>query len=68
MGTRITVLEIAIRLRIGRLAVYKMLDQGIIPGVRLGKRWIVTRHAYEQWELTCGLSPSNANCVQRHLQ
>jgi excisionase family DNA binding protein len=46
--------EIARRLDIGRLAVYAMLEQGVIPGIRLGRRWIVTRHAYEQWERTCG--------------
>jgi len=51
---RITIPEIAQRLSIGRLAVYAMLEQGILPGVRLGRRWIVTRHAYEQWERTCG--------------
>jgi excisionase family DNA binding protein len=50
-----TIEEIARRLSIGRLAVYAMLDQGIIPGIRLGRRWIVTRHAYEQWERTCGV-------------
>jgi hypothetical protein len=40
---------------IGRLAVYALLEQGIIPGIRLGRRWIVTRHASEQWERTCGM-------------
>jgi excisionase family DNA binding protein len=50
-----TVEEIARRLDIGRLAVYAMLEQGIIPAIRLGRRWIVTRHAYEQWERTCGV-------------
>ena len=52
---RMTVPEIARRLDIGRLAVYEMLEQGIIPAIRLGHRWIVTRHAYEQWERTCGV-------------
>ena len=51
---RMTVEQIASRLDIGRLAVYAMLDQGILPGIRLGRRWIVTRHAYENWEQTCG--------------
>jgi excisionase family DNA binding protein len=46
--------EIAERLAIGRLAVYAMLERGLLPGVRLGRRWIVTRHAYEHWERTCG--------------
>jgi excisionase family DNA binding protein len=51
-----TVEEIARRLEIGRVAVYAMLEQGIIPAVRLGRRWIVTRHAFENWERTCGIS------------
>jgi excisionase family DNA binding protein len=53
--TRIAVSEIAQRLDIGRLAVYAMLEQRIIPAVRLGRRWIITRYAYEQWERTCGV-------------
>jgi len=52
---RMTVNEIARRLDIGRVAVYAMLEQGIIPAVRLGRRWIVTRHAFENWERTCGI-------------
>lgn len=52
---RITVDEIAHRLQIGRLTVYAMLEKGLIPGIRLGRRWIVTRHAYEHWERTCGM-------------
>jgi excisionase family DNA binding protein len=47
--------EIAGRLRIGRLAVYAMLEQRIIPAIRLGRRWIVTRRAYDEWERTCGM-------------
>ena len=55
---RISVPEIAQRLQVGRMAVYSMLGQGIIPGVRLGRRWIVTRRAYLTWEETCGFRPS----------
>ena len=55
-SSRISIPEIAERLSIGRLAVYEMLEQGIVPGVRLGRRWIVTRHAYEHWERTCGMT------------
>ena len=52
---RITVPEIAMRLGIGRLAVYSLLEQGKMPGIRLRRRWIVTRSAYERWERTCGM-------------
>jgi excisionase family DNA binding protein len=54
-SSRISVLEIARRLNIGRLAVYSMLEKGIIPGLRLGRRWIITRQAYLSWESTCGV-------------
>jgi excisionase family DNA binding protein len=54
-SSRMAVPEIARRLNIGRLAVYAMLEQGIIPGIRLGHRWIITRCAYDQWERTCGM-------------
>lgn len=53
---RMTVEEIANQLDIGRLAVYTMLEQGIIPAIRLGRRWIITRHAFESWERTCGMA------------
>lgn len=53
--SRISVLEIAKRLNVGRLAVYSMLEKGIIPGLRLGRRWIITRQAYLTWESTCGV-------------
>jgi excisionase family DNA binding protein len=46
--------EIAWRLGIGRLAVYDMLGHGVLPGIRVGRKWIITRHAYEAWERTCG--------------
>jgi excisionase family DNA binding protein len=55
LSSRLTVSEIASRLDIGRLAVYALLERGLIPGIRLGRRWIITRHAYEQWERTCGM-------------
>jgi len=51
---RITVDEIAQRLALGRLAVYALLERGSIPAIRLGRRWIITRYAYENWEHNCG--------------
>ena len=47
--------DVAKRLNVGTRAVYSMLEQGILPGIRLGQRWLITRHAYEQWELKCGM-------------
>ena len=56
---RISVPEVARRLAIGRAAVYEMLEKCIIPAIRLGRRWIITRHAYERWERTCGKKSSS---------
>lgn len=58
--TAIRVPEIAQRLGVGRLKVYAMLEEGVIPGIKFGRKWIVTRYAYEQWERTCGVRPEPA--------
>jgi excisionase family DNA binding protein len=42
-------------LAVGQMAVYRMLEEKIIPAVRVGKRWVVTRKAFEKWEESCGL-------------
>jgi len=55
LSIRISVHEVAQRLGIGRLAVYAMLEERLLPGIRVGRRWIITRHAYEHWERTCGM-------------
>jgi excisionase family DNA binding protein len=65
---RIAVPEIASRLGVGRLAVYAMLEQGIIPGIRLGRRWIVTQAAYDEWERTCGASRATSAQSAEHVQ
>ncbi len=52
--SRMSIAEIAEHLNVGRLAVYSMLEQGLLPGIRVGRRWIVTRCAFERWEHTCG--------------
>lgn len=64
-GGRISVDDIAARLSVGRLAVYRMLEDHIIPAIRLGRRWIITRHAYLSWEETCGkeMVPIDVNDV-----
>jgi excisionase family DNA binding protein len=65
---RITIEEIADRLSIGRLAVYALLEQKEIPAIRLGRRWIVTRYAYENWERTCGTTPRTSTNVEPAVQ
>jgi excisionase family DNA binding protein len=55
---RISIPEIARRLGVCRDTVYGMLDAGQLPGIRIGRRWLVTRPAYEAWEKTCGARPA----------
>jgi excisionase family DNA binding protein len=62
--SRMSVPEVARRLEIGRLAVYAILEQGILPRIRLGRRWIITRYAYAQWERTCGMRRGAATSAE----
>ena len=55
VSNRMTVKEVAKRLSRSRMAVYAMLEQKVLPGVRVGRRWIITRQAFERWERTCGV-------------
>jgi len=68
INSRVSVREIARRLNVGRLAVYDMLERGILPGIRLGRRWIITRHAYEQWERTCGMQVGAGLPVEQEVR
>lgn len=51
---RIKVAEIAVRLDCGRLLVYDMLEARQIPAVRVGRKWIIARGAFERWLLSAG--------------
>ena len=66
MSGRMTIPEIAARLSIGLDAVYQMLERGIIPGVRLERKWIITRYAFEQWEKTCGSVSGAPGLLSQH--
>ena len=54
--SRIGVEEIMQDLGLGRERVYGMLKSKIIPNVKLGRTFLVTRFAYENWKRTCGAS------------
>lgn len=53
-SSRITVTEICRDLRVGRQRVYQLLEANVIPNVKTGRTWLVTRHAYQAWKQTCG--------------
>jgi len=52
--SRISVDEIREDLGLGPQRVYEMLEAKIIPNVKLGRTWIITRFAYENWKKNCG--------------
>ena len=60
-SSRLTVDEIARDLAINRDTVYDMLKRKQIPGIRAGRIWIITRHAYGRWKETCGMDLMRAS-------
>ena len=49
-SARITVREICQRLQLGERAVYALLEAHVIPSIRMRTRYLIGRHAYEEWE------------------
>jgi hypothetical protein len=60
-SARIQVPEICERLALGHQAVYGLLEAKIIPAIRLKRRWVIARAAYEEWEKTFGVTQSRYN-------
>jgi excisionase family DNA binding protein len=54
MSKRISVPEIVAELGVSENHAYKMLRDGIIPNVRAGRIYIVSRAAFYRWLDTCG--------------
>ena len=52
--TTITIPEIAERLDVCEETVYDLCKRHIIPSIRPGRRFIISRAAYEKWETTIG--------------
>ena len=64
MSSRMSVPEIAQRLKIGRLAVQPPCGAGHPSWHPAGRRWIVTRSAFEAWEKTCGTQAVGASATR----
>lgn len=54
MNGRVSVAELAQDLALGKPAVYRMLKLRLIPNIRVGHKFIVTRAAYDAWKQRCG--------------
>ena len=52
--TTITIPEIADRLDVCEETVYDLCKRHVIPSIRPGRRFIISRAAYEKWEATIG--------------
>jgi excisionase family DNA binding protein len=52
--TTITIPEIADRLDVCEETVYDLCKRHVIPSIRPGRRFIISRTAYEKWEATIG--------------
>ena len=50
----LTVKEVAETLGIGINQAYEACEQSMFPCIRFGRRWIISRKAFERWLSTCG--------------
>jgi excisionase family DNA binding protein len=48
----LTVQEVADRLRVASRTIYRLLDEGALEGVRVGRNWRVSPEALERYLLT----------------
>jgi excisionase family DNA binding protein len=55
-----TVKEVAALLRVSTQTLYKMLEQGQIPAVRVGSQWRFDRDKVKGWIESQGAPPSSA--------
>ncbi len=46
--TVLTVVEVAKILRIGRISAYQAIERGDLPSIRIGRRILIPRTAFEQ--------------------
>lgn len=53
--------ELAKELGISRQAAYRELNQGLIPSIRIGKRFIIPRAAIQEWLKTAGQSAGDGS-------
>jgi excisionase family DNA binding protein len=66
-GFLLTASEVADYLRIHVMTVYRMVQRGDMPAIRVGKRWRFRREHIDQWLLKKGTvkSPTRATRSRR---
>lgn len=53
-----TVRQVAWLLSLSRGGTYELVRSGVIPAVRLGKRWVIPKHRFHAWLDSCTEEPS----------
>jgi len=53
-SSRLSVHEICKDLGICKKHVYALLDKQVIPCVRIGRSYLITKEAYQEWKKRCG--------------
>jgi len=51
----LSVKQVAQILGIGINQAYEACEKNLIPSIRFGRRWIISRTAFERWLCTCGI-------------
>ncbi len=49
----LTVKEVAKQLGLGINQTYAACERGQIPSIRFGRRWVISKSAFEKWLLEC---------------
>lgn len=55
-----TVKEVKEMLGIGENKAYEMVQCGIIPNIKMGKRYIIPKVAFDNWLANCG---EESDCI-----
>lgn len=48
-----SVIEVSRLLKLSRGGTYELVRQGVIPAVRLGKRWVIPKQRFHAWLDSC---------------
>lgn len=54
--TTLTVVEVGRLLGVSRPKLMQLLRDGVVPNVKHGRKYIITRQAFERWQGECGLT------------
>lgn len=63
----LTVKQVSRKLGIGINQTYEACEQNLFPCVRFGRRWIISRTAFDKWLSECGFeNKEDSSRVESH--